>query len=333
MFQISNRRYTGSKLKLADWILELINEHCVGNSFFEIFAGTSVISSKIIPKMESVILNDTLEANNIIYKAFYGSGEYNLIKLLDIKNKFENLELQDKREWFSQNYKNTYFSETDCRKIENIRNFIENKKKLLTLKEYAVLLASLIYSMDRCANTVGHFDAYRQTDYVADKFEFDLIKPFEFTEKDVFIYSEDANIIAEKVSADIIYVDPPYNSRQYCQFYHIYETIIRWDKPELFGTALKPQGRHLSDYCRTKAPVVFSDLISKLQCKYIVVSYNNTYESKSNSSRNKITLEEIENILKTRGEIISFSKSHQFFNSGKTDFSNHKEYLFIVKVG
>jgi len=332
MYNIYNRRYTGSKLKLADWIIELIETNCKGNSFFEIFAGTSIISSKMVKKMKSIIINDTLEANNIIYKAFYGSGEYNLDKLINIKDSFINIALENGLGWFATNYKNTYFSEIDCRKIETIREFIEIEKSSLTSKEYAILLTSLIYSMDKCANTVGHFDAYIQSSCIANKFEFDLIQPFEFTDKKISIYAEDANIIAEKIAADIIYVDPPYNSRQYCQFYHIYETIVRWDKPELFGTALKPQGRHLSDYCRTKAPIVFADLISKLKCKYIVVSYNNTYESKSGSSRNKITLEQIENILKERGEVETFSKNHQFFNSGKTDFPNHKEFLFIVKV-
>lgn len=332
MFNISNRRYTGSKLKLADWIIELINQNCIGDSFFEIFAGTSIISSKIAPQMKSVFLNDTLEANKIIYEAFYGAGNYNLNKLINIKNDFINFQSKYNLGWFSENYKNTYFSETDCKKIENLRDFIENKKDSLTLKEYAILLASLIYSMDKCANTVGHFDAYIRSDCVADKFEFDLIQPYNFKDTKFTIYSEDANIVAEKIYADIIYIDPPYNSRQYCQFYHIYETIARWDNPELFGTALKPQGRHLSDYCRTKAPVIFEDLISKLKCKYLVASYNNTYESKSSSSRNKINLEEIENILKSRGEIKIFSQKHNFFNAGKTDFSNHKEFLFIVKV-
>ena len=332
MFSISNRRYTGSKLKLADWIIDLINKNCEGDTFFEIFAGTSVVSSKIASQMKSVILNDTLESNKIIYEAFYGSGEYNLNKLTDIKNKFIKFNQENKSNWFSKNYGGTYFSLSDCRKIETIRNFIETKKNTLTPKEYDILLASLIYSMDKCANTVGHFDAYIHKDYITDKFEFDLIQPFIFKNTEFLIYSEDANKIAQKVTADIIYVDPPYNSRQYCQFYHIYETVVRWDNPELLGVALKQQGRHLSDYCRTKAPEIFLDLISKLQCRYIVVSYNNTYDSKSGSSRNKITLEEIEQILKTRGRVAVFSKNHQFFNSGKTDFPNHKEFLFIVKV-
>ncbi len=332
MFSIYNRRYTGSKLKLADWIIELINSNCKGDSFLEIFAGTSIVSSKIAPQMKRVILNDTLEANNMIYNAFYSKSDFDISKLDIIKDELNNKRFSSKQGYFTKNYGDKYFSVNDCHKIEIIRNYIEKSKKSLNDKEYAILLASLIYSMDKCANTVGHFDAYIHNDNVSDKFTFDLIKPLEFPHTNFEIYREDSNLLAKRVEADIVYVDPPYNSRQYCQFYHIYETIVRWDKPELFGVALKPQGRLLSDYCRSKAQQVFDDLIQNLNCRYIAVSYNNTYNSKSNSSRNKITLEEIENMLNQKGEVKTFSKSHQFFNAGKTDFLDHKEFLFIVKV-
>jgi len=331
MFKIYNRRYTGSKLKLADWIIGLIDEHCTGNSFFEIFAGTSVISSKIASKMSKVYLNDTLESNQVIYQAFYGKGKYQLSKLEKLIEEFNSIS-NSSNNYFSQNYGGKYFSDRDCQKIETIRCRIEQVRTDLTKKEYSTLLASLIYSMDRCANTVGHFDAYINSDCIKDKFKFNLIEPFTLEQTTFHIFHEDANKLAKHVTADIIYVDPPYNSRQYCQFYHIYETIVRWDNPELFGVALKPQGKHLSDYCRVNAPQVFTDLIANLNCKYIVVSYNNTYNSKSNSSRNKITLEQIESTLATRGNVKTFTKSHQFFNAGKTNFANHKEMLFIVEV-
>ena len=69
-----------------------------------------------------------------------------------------------------------------------------------------------------------------------------------------------------------------------------------------------------------------------MHAKYIFVSYNNTYHSKSKSSRNKITLEEIKEILSQRGETKILEHTHQFFNAGKTDFKDHKEMLFVTKV-
>jgi len=140
MFKIYNRRYTGSKLKLADWIIGLIDEHCTGDSFFEIFAGTSVISSRIAPKMSKVYLNDTLESNQVIYQAFYGKGKYQLSKLKKLMEEFNSFSNNSENNYFSQNYSGKYFSDRDCRKIETIRSRIEQLRTDLTKKEYSILL-------------------------------------------------------------------------------------------------------------------------------------------------------------------------------------------------
>ena len=95
---------------------------------------------------------------------------------------------------------------------------------------------------------------------------------------------------------------------------------------------MKPPAENMSRYCTTAAPKAFGDLIGKLQAKYLVVSYNNTYNSKSGSSKNKITLEEIREILNKKGTTKEFAKDYRFFNAGKTDLKNHQELLFITKV-
>ena len=75
----------------------------------------------------------------------------------------------------------------------------------------------------------------------------------------------------------------------------------------------------------------FKDLVENLDVKYLAVSYNNTYKSKSKSSKNKITLEEITEILNKVGTTKTFEQSHTYFNTGKTDFNDHKEFLFLTK--
>jgi adenine-specific DNA-methyltransferase len=108
-----------------------------------------------------------------------------------------------------------------------------------------------LYSIDKVANTVGHYDAYFKKEHVEDGFFMRPIDPIEV--KNVTIFKEDTNLLAKKIKADIVYIDPPYNSRQYSRFYHVLETLTKWDKPELFGTALKPQEENMSDYCRVQA--------------------------------------------------------------------------------
>ena len=146
------------------------------------------------------------------------------------------------------------------------------------------------------------------------------------------IFQEDSNELARSIKSDLVYIDPPYNSRQYSRFYHVYETLVKWDKPVLSGVAMKPPAENMSKYCTSQAPKAFSDLIENLDAKYLAVSYNNTYNSKSGSSKNKIELEEIEETLNAKGETKKFTKDYRFFNAGKTDLENHQELLYITKV-
>ena len=137
---------------------------------------------------------------------------------------------------------------------------------------------------------------------------------------------------SDLVAADVAFIDPPYNSRQYSRFYHVMETITKWEKPELTGAAMKPPEENMSNYCRNSAPKVFAELIESLNVKYIVVTYNNTYDSKSSSSRNKITLEQIKEILEKKGKTQVFETDYHRFNAGKTDATDHKELVFITRV-
>ncbi len=332
MYRISNRRYTGSKYKLLDWLEGLIREHCQGDVFFDVFAGTGVVGERMQGRFSRIILNDFLYSNEVIYKGFFEKGEYRDSVLSNYREKYRALEGEEPEEnYVSENFGGRYFSRRDAKMIGYIREELERDRQKLSEKEYYVLLASLLYSMDKAANTVGHYDAYRKREHIEDRFCFELIEP-QNGSGEFEIYREDANSLARKVRADVAFVDPPYNSRQYSRFYHVLENVTQWKKPRLEGTAMKPPAENMSEYCRSGAPKAFRDLIEHLQAKYIVVTYNNTYHSKSSSSQNKITLDEIRSVLSARGTTQVFEKKHPCFNAGKTEFEDHKEYVFITKI-
>lgn len=330
-YKIENRRYTGSKAKLVNWIMSLIKKECQGKIFADIFAGTGVVAAEATKVFDEIIINDFLYSNNVIYKAFFGPGEYNEKKLSKIIEKYNKINPKHiGGNYFSKNFGGKYFDRDIAKLVGYIRNDIEKNRNKLTIREYFILLTTLIYAIDKIANTVGHYDAYIKKEPLEKKLELKLIETI--SSKKVLIYREDTNLLAKNTKADVVYVDPPYNSRQYSRFYHLLETLIKWDNPKLYGTALKPEPENTSDYCKTKAFSAFKNLIENLDCKHIVVSYNNTYNSKSNSSRNKIRLEQIKEVLEQKGKTNIYKKKHSFFNSGKTEFPNHQEWLFITKV-
>lgn len=335
--KIFNRRYTGSKYKLIPWIIESLNRHCLGcNSFFDVFGGTGVVSHAVRGMYGNITINDFLFSNNVIYKAFFGQGDYSAGRLAAIAEEYNSLDKPAlPANYVSDNFGGKYFSLNDAKLIGHIREDIRLRLERgdINAREGDILLASLLYSFDKVSNTVGHYEAYIKGKDIKDSFSFSLIEPEDMEGSSVEIHREDANLLAPRVECDIAFIDPPYNSRQYSRFYHVMETIVKWDKPVLVGTARKPPEENMSDFCRSEAPKVFADLIGKLKARYIVVTYNNTYTSKSTSSQNKITLEQIREILEARGRTTVYNKSHRAFSAGKTDLADHREYLFITEVG
>ena len=329
---LESRRYIGCKQKLIDWIFEIIQAETKNiHTATDIFAGTGVIAKKMLGLYDNVIINDFLFSNNQIYTAFFKTGEWDkekILKKIELYNNLNEPQLEDN--YFSINYGGKYFDYDMSKKIGWIREDIEKSKSNLTEKEYAILLSTLIYNIDKHANTLGHFEAYIKKPIKKTELKLRLIDVKEF--ENLTIYREDSNKLARTIKSDLVYIDPPYNSRQYSRFYHVYENLVKWEKPELVGTAMKPPAENMSKYCNASAPETFNDLIQNLDAKYLAVSYNNTYNSKSKSSQNKIQLEEIEEALNKKGETKKFEKDYRFFNAGKTNLENHQELLYITKV-
>jgi len=329
---LESRRYIGSKAKLIDWIMDTIKQETENaRTFFDVFAGTGVVTKAALNSFDYVFTNDFLHSNNIIYKAFFGDGDFNEIKIGDFLDKYNDIDPDSIPEnYFSINFGGKYFEHEVAKLVGYIRQDIEDNKESLTEKEYCILIATLIYNIDRLANTVGHFEAYIKKPIKHQPLKLRMIEAESYD--NIAIFKQDSNLLAKSLTADIAYIDPPYNSRQYCRFYHVYETLVKWDMPKLYGVALKPAPENMSRYCTSRAVDAFEDLIFSLNAKYIVVSYNNTYNSRSSSSENKITLEQIKYILEKCGSTHVYECSHRYFNAGKTDFSNHKELLFITAV-
>lgn len=336
-FKITNRRYLGSKTKLLSFIHQTIEkENVTFDSFLDLFAGTGSVAESFNDGKRKIIVNDILECNRCSYNAFFGNQRIDEEKLLKFVSEFNNIfDLSDN--YFSDNFSDTFFSRINCIKIGNIRERIDAsyKSKEINEREKDYLITSLIYAMDHIANTVGHYDAFRRGgDLTKQLTLLPLDVPSAENNKRNDIYKEDSNELVKHVSCDLVYIDPPYNSRQYCDAYHLLENVASWKKPKVFGTARKMDRSALkSRYCENSAPRVFDRLIKDLNCKFIIVSYNNMGLKGAGRSQAKISDVDIIRSLEQKGKVTIYETDFNQFTTGKTNVGDHKERLFVCKVG
>ncbi len=331
-FYINNRRFLGNKYKLLQNIRKVIDENCSNvHTFVDIFAGTGSVASAFADK--KIITNDILYSSYICHVAWFSGEPYSRDKVATLLKQYNSIDVSQDN-YMSENFADTYFSAADCRKIGYIREDIELKFRdgQINTRERALLITSLIYAMDKIANTVGHYDAWRRGSGFDKHLELRLPEPPKCSCSDNECYNEDANTLATKISADVVFMDPPYNSRQYSDSYHLLENVARWDKPPVIGVARKMDRSDIkSDYCTSKAEDAFADLVDKLNARYIVLTYNNMQSKGNDRSNAKLSDEAIMEALSQKGEVKVFEVSHKAFSTGKSKRENNIERIFLCK--
>ena len=326
---INNRRYLG-KYKLLPFITKVVNDECSDiETIADIFAGTGAVSSAFTDK--TIITNDLMYSNYICNYAWFGAEEYNPQIIIDFVVRY-NATTGCGNNYMTENFADTYFSREDCSKIGFIREDIEENYKNGTInnRERAILITSLLYAMDKIAVTCGHYDAYRKgADFEA---SLELYVPLAEVNNNPsnHCFNEDANELVKRIETDLVYIDPPYNSRQYCDAYHLLENVARWEKPEVFGVAKKMDRSGMkSKYCTMSATKAFEALIGDIKAKYIMLSYNNMAEKGNCRSNAKISDEDIIRILSKKGTVKVFEESYKAFTTGKSDIAENAERLFL----
>lgn len=334
---LNNRRYLGSKFKLLTEIEDIVKPYWNDiESVADIFAGTGVVGNLFLEKNKNVIFNDILLSNTIIYNAWFGKelfSEKKLEKYIQEWNSVNPAKLEDN--YFSDNFANTYFSCNVCKKIGYIREKIEIDfaEQKVNEREKCLLISALIYSLDKIANTVGHYDAFIDKNNDLEQ-NFTVYLPKTKTHKaNVDIYREDANKLVKQISPDLVYIDPPYNSRQYGDMYHLLENIAEWKKPKVLFKAKKMNRDHIkSIYSKQGANIAFDSLINNINAKYILVSYNSTGNKGNIRSQAKISDDEILTALQKKGDVKIFEKQYSIFNTGRSDIDDNRERFFFCIV-
>lgn len=290
--------YIGSKYSLIEFLKSSIAKTLAGNGetrtpnemvFADLMAGTGVVGGSFKQNGYSIIANDIQYYSYVISKHMIENNgnldENRCAQLIKDLNNLEGVEgFIYKNYCFEgtkgQEFRRMYFTEYNAKKCDAIRIAIEEKRKekLINENEYYFLLGSLINSIDKYANTASVYGAYLKS-FKKSALKDMILEPLPIMHGQVEckVYNEDINELIKNISGDILYLDPPYNARQYCTNYHLLETIARYDNPVIHGkTGLREYSEQKSDFCiKSKVEKSFAEIIKNANFKYIFLSYNN----------------------------------------------------------
>ncbi|MBE6297747.1 MAG: modification methylase [Bacteroidales bacterium] len=329
--------YIGSKYSLLDFIdctiKTVVGENLSDLTFCDIFAGTGVVGRYFKTKVRKVISNDWEYYSYALNRNYIGNHDeiIDKEKYIEILNQLNGIEngFIYKQYCLGGGNNRQYFSDENGKKIDAIRSQIESWKNNneITNDLYFFLLSSLIESADKCANTASVYGAFLKSLKKSAQKPL-VITPanFQLNHNEHEVYNEDANKLIKRIEGDILYLDPPYNSRQYGANYHLLNTIAEY-KPFIPKGKTGLRKYKKSSYCsKTLVKASFEELICDSKFKYIILSYNN---------EGIMPMETIRDIMSKYGHYQIFQKKYHRFQADRLENRNYStnsttEYLHIL---
>lgn len=342
-------RFIGNKEKLLEYINNIMLEYNIeGETFFDFFSGTSNVAKYFKKKNYKIISSDLLYFSYVLQSAYIKNNSeplfeklYGIIPQINkmlfdrrIDNIIEYLNsLRGEQGFIYNNYTpggtcqlelpRLYFSDENGMKIDAVRREIEHWKNsdVITENEYFILLACLIESVPYFANISGVYAAFLK------KWDPRALKPFKLLPIQIIegkeencVYNVDSMELIDKIKCDILYLDPPYNGRQYAPNYHLLETIARYDEPEIKGiSGMREYKFQKSQFCNKDSALLNLEKILKSGCfKILMLSYN---------TEGIMPQEEIVELMKRHGEVNLIEIDYLRFKSNNNGSSKHKKYI------
>lgn len=335
-------RYIGSKARILDFISETVKSTYgdVHNAVVaDLFAGTASVADMFKKQNAKVISNDYLNFSYAIQVAKIKLNKEPVCELsyqeaLDILNDLQGINGFFYREYTLEGSKNSgfnrnYFSVSNAKKIDDICVHLHEwlQKNLINEDMYYLLAASLVDAITKVSNTSGTYGAFLKIDDQR-KNKSILLERMEITDNHQTntCYCEDIEYVIEQVGGDILYLDPPYNSRQYPPYYHILETAVLYDEPDIYGiTGRRPYQEKLSPFCmKEKALPAMVNIVAKAQFQHIYISY---------STDGIVPYKQMCDALRPYGDVECFFRHYRRYksNDGGNIENKLKEILIYVK--
>jgi adenine-specific DNA methylase len=332
-------RYLGCKTKLIPFIKKTVDDILAGSGIvFDTFSGTGTVSDSL-KSTYTMVACDILHSSSIITKCktlinkenITFTGITDLLKDKDVFHYLNSLVPIEGFIWktYSPKGDRKFFSEENSKIIDAILSKAFEWKSSLSITEleHTYIIGCLLESISLVANTAGTYGAFnKQWDPRAEK-KMVIMNHFKLDGSDKHkVYTGNSMGFIEKEECDLLYMDPPYNSRQYGSYYHVLETIARNDTPDVHGiTGLRDWSDTKSNYCINKlVENELSQTLKSTKAKHVVMSYSNE------GIMSKDTILEI---MKRFGEVSCDEIPHDRYNARKSNSKKDvKEYLFKLKL-
>ncbi|MBF7068490.1 DNA adenine methylase [Campylobacter volucris] len=334
--------YIGSKVKLLDFLFDSINDILLKNNinleqctFIDLFAGTSAVGKKFKNRVKKIISNDKefysfVLAKNYIENTMKIDREKELIEKLNNIAKTNPIKGKIYKHYALGGGENRqYFSDENALKIDSIRTQIAKWKveHFINEQEYYFLLASLLETADKVANTASVYGAFlKKLKETANKSMNLVSAEFEVSQNRHLVFNSNSNELIKKIKGDILYLDPPYNSREYGANYHLLNTIALYDDFIPKGiTGLRNYEK--SNWCKKKLVYqTLDDLIKHSRVKFVFLSYND---------EGLLDFNDIKQIFEKYGEYDYIKQDYQRYKSDSSRNQKQNkttEYLHILKI-
>ena len=330
-------KYLGSKRLLVPRIVETIAALPGARSALDLFSGTSRVGFALKAHGLRVHANDHNAYAHVLAQAHVAADARRWQARAG--QLIAELATAPAREgWFTETYarRARFLSPANAGRIEGIRERISRLALEPPLE--AIALASLVEAADRVDSTVGLQMAYLKQWAPRARQPLALRLPAMLPGEGSASCLEAAEA-ALAFPADVVYLDPPYNQHSYLGNYHVWESLVRWDRPETYGVAMKRvdvRTRSSAFNRRGTIGAALGEVIERVCARWIVLSY---------SDEGFLAPDEVRTLLATRGEVREQAMDHPRYIGHRIGVYNpsgecvgtpgrarNREHLFVVEV-
>ena len=330
-------KYIGSKRLLVPHILEVVSGLPAVRTVLDLFSGTARVGHALKRAGYLVTANDHNAYAHTLARCYVQADRERV--LVEVERVLEELRaITPRAGWFTEIYcrRSRFFQPHNGARIEAMRDRVAEMS--LDPDVEAVVLVSLMEAADRVDSTCGVQMAYLKQ-WAARSFNDLELRVPDVLNGEGRALGLDALDAAREGRWDVVYLDPPYNQHKYRNNYHVWETLVRWDEPEVYGTAQKRvdcreydspfnSPRRIADAMR--------ELVSAIDADHLIVSFND---------EGYLDRDDIVALLSSIGEVRVLTHDYKryvgaqigIFNPsgekvGRVSHLRNTEHLFVVST-